>query len=65
METDQLKELKRLEKQNEGLRKAVSEQALDKLILAKAAKEKFLRPARRQACIDQVGNELGVAEQSA
>ena len=34
MGTDQLKELKRLQKENERLRKAVSDLTLDKLILA-------------------------------
>ncbi len=38
MGTDQLKELKRLQKDNERLRKAVSDPTLDKLILAEAAK---------------------------
>jgi len=38
MGTDQLKELKRLQKENERLRKAVSDLTLDKLILAEAAK---------------------------
>jgi putative transposase len=37
MGTDQLKELKRLQKENERLRKAVSELTLDKLILREAA----------------------------
>lgn len=40
MGTDQLKELKRLQKENERLRKAVSDLTLDKLILAEAAKDK-------------------------
>ena len=44
MGTDQLKELKRLQKENERLRKAVSDLTLDKLILAEAAKDE-----RRQA----------------
>jgi len=39
--TDQLKELKRLQKENERLRKAVSDLTLDKLILAEAAKGNF------------------------
>ena len=39
MGTDQLKELKRLQKENERLRKAVSDLTLDKLILAEAAKD--------------------------
>lgn len=38
MGIDQLKELKRLQKENEQLRKAVSGLTLDKLILAEAAK---------------------------
>ena len=41
MGADQLKELKRLQKENERLRKAVSDLTLDKLILAEAAKGNF------------------------
>ena len=41
MGTDPLKELKRLQKENERLRRAVSDLALDKLILAEAAKGHF------------------------
>ena len=41
MGTDQLKELKRLQKENERLRKAVSDLTLDKLILTEAAKGNF------------------------
>ncbi len=41
MGTDQLRELKRLQKENERLRKAVSHLTLDKLILAEAAKGNF------------------------
>ena len=41
MGTDQLKELKRLQKETERLRKAVSDLTLDKLILAEAAKGNF------------------------
>ena len=37
MGTDQFRELKRLQKENERLRKAVSDLTLDKLILAEAA----------------------------
>ncbi len=37
MGTDQLKELKRLQKENERLRKAVSDLTLDKLILTEAS----------------------------
>ena len=38
MRTDQLKRLKELEKENERLRRAVSDLTLDKLILAEAAR---------------------------
>ncbi len=41
MKTDQLKRLKELEKENERLRRAVSDLTLDKLILKKAAKGNF------------------------
>jgi transposase-like protein len=41
MGTEQLKELKRLQKENERLRRAVSDLILDKLILAEAAKGNF------------------------
>ena len=39
MGTDQLKELKRLQKENERPRRAVSDLTLDKLILGEVAKE--------------------------
>ena len=38
MGTDQLRELKRLQKENERLRRAVSDLTLDKLILTEAAR---------------------------
>ena len=38
MKTDQLKRLKELEKENERLRRAVSDLTLDKLILAEAVR---------------------------
>ena len=41
MGTNQLKELKRLQKENERLRKAVSDLTLDKQILAEAATGNF------------------------
>ena len=41
MGVDQLKELKRLQKENERLRHAVSDLTLDKLILAEAAKGNY------------------------
>ncbi|MCP9482656.1 IS3 family transposase [Shimia sp. CNT1-13L.2] len=62
MGTDQLKELKRLKKENERLRKAVSDLTLDKLILKEAAPGKLLSPARRRACIDLIRSEMKVSE---
>lgn len=41
LKTDQAKRLKELERENQRLRKAVSELTLDKLILAEAAKGNF------------------------
>ena len=41
METAQLKELKRLQKENERLRRAVSDLTLDKLILSEASRGNF------------------------
>jgi len=41
MKADQLKRLKELEKENERLRRAVSDLTLDKLVLAEAAKGNF------------------------
>ena len=41
MGVDQLKELKRLQKENERLRRAVSDLTLDKLILKQAARGNF------------------------
>jgi putative transposase len=41
MGVDQLKELKRLQKENDQLRKAVSDLTLDKLILKEAARGNF------------------------
>ncbi len=41
MGTEQLKELKRLQKENERLRRAVSDPTLDKLILKEAATGNF------------------------
>ena len=41
MGVDQLKELKRLQKENERLRRAVSDLTLDKLILKEAAKGNY------------------------
>ncbi|WP_108861535.1 IS3 family transposase [Ruegeria sp. Alg231-54] len=65
MGVDQLKELKRLQKENERLRRAVSDLTLDKLILTEANKGKLLSPARRRACVNHVRNQLNVSERRA
>ncbi|ULB10219.1 IS3 family transposase [Cereibacter azotoformans] len=65
LKTDQVKRLKELEKENERLRKAVSDLTLEKLILKEAAFGKLLSPARRRACIDHVRRKLGVSERVA
>ncbi|MBK0400133.1 IS3 family transposase [Limibaculum sp. M0105] len=62
MGTDQLKELKRLQKENERLRKAVSDLTPDKLILAEAAPGKLLSPTRRRTCIDHIRSQFPVSE---
>ncbi|WP_310621596.1 IS3 family transposase [Flexibacterium corallicola] len=62
MGTEQLKELKRLQKENERLRRAVSDLTLDKLILTEAAKGKLLSPARRRACINHIRSQVKVSE---
>jgi len=41
MGADQVKELKRLQKENERLRRAVSDLTLDKMILTEAARGNF------------------------
>ncbi|MEP2984098.1 MAG: IS3 family transposase [Sulfitobacter sp.] len=62
MGTEQLKELKRLQKENERLRRAVSELTLDKLILKEAAFGKLLSPSRRRACIDHLRSQMKLSE---
>ncbi|MDG1867636.1 MAG: IS3 family transposase [Yoonia sp.] len=62
MGTEQLKELKRLQKENERLRRAVSDLTLDKLILKEAAKGKLLSPSRRRVCIDLIRSQMSVSE---
>ncbi|MEP1520172.1 IS3 family transposase [Ascidiaceihabitans sp.] len=62
MGTEQLKELKRLQKENERLRRAVSDLTLDKLILREAAFGKLLSPSRRRACINHVRSQFKVSE---
>ena len=58
----QLKELKRLQKENERLRRAVSDLTLDKLILAEVARGNCQAPARRRHGIDRVCGQLKVSE---
>lgn len=65
MKSDQVKRLKDLEKENERLRKAVSDLTLEKLILRDAASGKLLSPARRRRCIDQVVVKFSVSERFA
>ncbi|WP_088653036.1 IS3 family transposase [Marinibacterium profundimaris] len=65
LKTDQVKRLKELEKENERLRKAVSDLTLEKLILAEAAKGKLLSPARRRACIEHIRKKFRVSERLA
>ncbi|QUS54077.1 IS3 family transposase [Pseudovibrio brasiliensis] len=62
MGTEQLKELKRLQKENERLHRAVSDLTLDKLILTQAAKGKLLSPSRRRAYINHIRSEIKVSE---
>ena len=62
---DQVKRLKDLEKENERLRRAVSDLTLEKLILRRGRLGKLLSPARRRACVDHVIAELGVSERLA
>ncbi|WP_156875009.1 IS3 family transposase [Sulfitobacter alexandrii] len=65
MGRDQLKRLKELEKENQRLRRAVSDLTLDKLILTEAAPGKLLSPSRRRRCIDHVRQVHGVSERRA
>ncbi|MGA0398221.1 MAG: IS3 family transposase [Ilumatobacteraceae bacterium] len=65
MKADQLKRLKELEKENERLRRAVSDLTLDKQILAEAAKGKLLSPSRRRRCVDLVRHRFDVSERRA
>ncbi|NNU82162.1 IS3 family transposase [Halovulum dunhuangense] len=65
LKTDQVKRLKELEKENERLRKAVSDLTLEKLILREAAFGKLLSPARRRACIDHARQKFRISERFA
>ncbi|WP_145925934.1 IS3 family transposase [Shinella sp. HZN7] len=61
----QVKRLKELEKENDRLRKAVSDLTLEKLILKEAASGKLLSPARRRRCVDHVMAKFSVSERFA
>ena len=50
---------------NAGLRRAVSDLTLDKLILQEAARGELLSSARRCRCVEQVRGKLGVSERRA
>ncbi|KAA9015274.1 MULTISPECIES: IS3 family transposase [Sphingobium] len=62
LKTDQARRMKDLEKENQRLRRAISDLTLDKLILQEAAKGKLLSPARRRRCIDHVRRKFPVSE---
>ncbi|QGZ35206.1 IS3 family transposase [Brucella anthropi] len=62
---DQVKRLEELEKENDRLRKAVSDLTLEKLILKEAAFGKLLSPARRRRCVDHVVAKFSVSERFA
>ena len=64
MGVDQLKELKRLQKENEQLRRAVSDLTLD-IDLEGSRKGKLLSPVRRRACINHVRSQFKVSERQA
>ena len=64
MGIDQMKELKRLQKENERLRRAVSDLALDRLLLKEAARGNYLAPlvARRALNTCEVSSKYPNAE---
>ncbi|RZI65135.1 MAG: IS3 family transposase [Pseudomonas sp.] len=65
LKSDQVKRLKDLEKENERLRKAVSDLTLEKLILKEAAFGKLVSPSRRRQCIDHAVMKFSVSERLA
>ncbi|WP_447953423.1 IS3 family transposase [Sphingopyxis chilensis] len=62
LKTDQARRMKDLEKENQRLRRAISDLTLDKLILQEAAPGKLLSPARRRRCIDHIRTMMPVSE---
>ncbi|MFZ2099507.1 MAG: IS3 family transposase [Oricola sp.] len=65
LKLDQAKRLKDLERENERLRKAISELTLDKLILKEALGGKILSPSRRRDCVRHVRSRIDVSERRA
>ena len=71
LKTNQVKRLKELEKENERLRKFVSDLTLENLILRgrlgnrRPSSMKLLSPARRDRCVDQVMRKFNVPERFA
>ena len=65
LKIDQAKRLKELERENERLKKAVSELTLDKQILKESPVGKILSPSRKRACVDHVRSQLAVSERRA
>ncbi|OWR01599.1 IS3 family transposase [Sphingopyxis witflariensis] len=62
LKTDQARRMKDLEKENQRLRRAISDLTLDKLILQEAAPGKLLSPTRRRRCIDHIRTMMPVSE---
>jgi len=66
LKLDQVKRLKKLEKENTRLRRAVADLTLvDNQILKEVVEGNFLSPARRRNCVDHVIEALGVSERKA
>ncbi|MGH7261829.1 MAG: IS3 family transposase [Nitrospiraceae bacterium] len=65
LKLDQAKRFKDLERENDRLKKAVSELTLDKLILKEALGGKILSPSRKRACVTHVRSRLVVSERCA
>ena len=65
MGADQLKEFKRLQKENDRLRRAASDLTLDKLILSEAEQAESISPSRRRACIERVRSRFHISERPA
>lgn len=61
LKSDQVKRLKELERENEQLRKAVSDLTLEKLILREATPAKLVIPARRRRCVDHVRQKFSAS----